>query len=100
MGGYLMFAHLGSACDFSRDAQCRYALSRHWSMNSGSFFLAEIRRMVSSFRPLGTLSSSISVTKPHLYSRSAKSRIVFRFEFIAFSQTQNQLWEPHCRAHP
>src|SRR5258708_1631071 len=45
-------------------------------MNSGSPFLLEIRRMGSSFRPLGTRSSSMSLMNPHLYSRSARSRIV------------------------
>src|SRR5215510_2035703 len=34
-------------------------------MNSGSSFLAEIRRITSSFSPLGILSSSTVVTKPH-----------------------------------
>src|SRR4051795_10987832 len=37
-------------------------------MNGGSFFLAEIRRMVSSFRPRGMTSDSMSVTNPYLYS--------------------------------
>src|SRR5579864_7497556 len=54
-------------------------------MNSGSFFLAEIRRMMSSFNPLGILSSSTSVTKPHLYSRPARSWMVFTSVLIAFS---------------
>src|SRR6516225_3045300 len=54
-------------------------------MNSGSFFLAEIRRIISSLSPFGTLSSSTEVTKPHWYSRSAKSRIALRLVLIAFS---------------
>src|SRR4051812_37292278 len=37
-------------------------------MNGGSFFLAEIRRTVSSFRPRGMTSDSMSVTNPYLYS--------------------------------
>src|SRR5690606_28788213 len=41
-------------------------------MNSGSFFLADNRRMVSSFRPFGIVTDSISVTKPAVYSRSRK----------------------------
>src|SRR6266496_694533 len=72
-----MLAHFGSAWAFSSDIQWRSALSRHSSMNCGSRFLAAISRTVSSFRPLGTLSDSTSETKPHLYSRSARSRIVF-----------------------
>ena len=52
-------------------------------LNAGSFFFAEISRMMSSFRPLGTRSSSISVMNPHLYSRSARSRIVSTFVLIA-----------------
>src|SRR5205085_9002747 len=87
MGGYLMFAHFGSACDRSNEAQWRYARSRHSSMNSGSFFLAEMIRIVSSLSPLGTLSSSSSVTKPHLYSRCARSLIVFRLVLIELSRS-------------
>src|SRR5438309_1532309 len=53
--------------------QCRNALSRQSSMNGGSSFLAEITRMTSSLSPLGTDSASMSVTKPHWYSRLASS---------------------------
>src|SRR5437763_15562379 len=56
--------------------QCLYALSRQSSMNFGSFFLADIVRTTSSLRPRGTVSASISVTKPYLYSRLASSSIV------------------------
>src|SRR5437773_5976271 len=56
-------------------SQCRYAFSRHSTINLGSFFLAEIRWMTSSFRPRGTVSASISVTNPCLYSRLASSAI-------------------------
>ena len=45
-------------------------------MNAGSFFLAEIRRMVSSFSPRGAASTSTSVTNPYLYSWLAKASIV------------------------
>src|SRR5262249_2093122 len=45
-------------------------------MNPGSPFFAEIVRMISSSRPGGTLSASIGVTKPYLYSRSARFLIV------------------------
>src|SRR5260370_36381703 len=45
-------------------------------MNLGSFFFSEIMRMTSSLRPRGTVSASISVTNPCLYSRLASSAIV------------------------
>src|SRR5438046_7784251 len=48
-------------------SQCRNALSRHASMNSGSSFFFEISRITSSFKPAGTTSDSMSVTKPYLY---------------------------------
>ena len=51
-------------------------------MNCGSFFFAEIRRMTSSLRPGGTESDSMSVTKPHLYSRLASSSTVRSSLFI------------------
>src|SRR5260370_1709698 len=73
MGPYLMLAHLGSASFFASFSQWRYAFRRHSKMNSGSFFLVEIRRMMSSFRPFGAASASILVTKPHLYSRSTRA---------------------------
>ena len=46
-------------------------------MNSGSFFLAEITRTTSSFSPGGSASASMSLTKPHLYSRVARASSVF-----------------------
>src|SRR5215467_12291956 len=49
-------------------SQWRYALSLHSSMNSGSFFFEDIRRMTSSLKPGATESVSISVTNPYLYS--------------------------------
>src|SRR5512138_1691231 len=45
-------------------------------MNSGSRFLAEIRRTTSSLSPLGTVSVSTSVTKPYLYSWFANASMV------------------------
>src|SRR5687767_13893580 len=54
-------------------SQCRYAERRHSSIQAGSFFLPEISRITSSERPGGTRSSSISVTKPYLYSFSVRS---------------------------
>src|SRR5215475_10390616 len=95
MDGYFTFAHFGLASAFSSAAQWRYALSRQSSMNWGSPFLAEIRRMMSSFKPLGTRSSSISVMNPHLYSRSARSRIVLTFVLIALFRTLDSELEPN-----
>src|SRR5262245_39432815 len=46
-------------------------------MNSGSFFLAEIAWTTSSVRPGGSASASMSLTKPHLYSRLARASSVF-----------------------
>src|SRR5437660_746001 len=48
-------------------SQLRYARSRHSSIQGGSPFFWEISRMTSSERPGGTVSDSISVTKPYLY---------------------------------
>src|SRR5512134_1980374 len=45
-------------------------------MNAGSFFLAEIVRTMSSFRPRGMDSDSMSVTKPYWYSLLASSWMV------------------------
>src|SRR5581483_9631941 len=66
-------------------------------MNCGSCFLAEMVRMISSFSPLGIRSASISVTKPHLYSCSARSRMVLTFVLIALSRTVRFQFEPGCR---
>jgi hypothetical protein len=38
--------------------------------------LAEIKRMISSFSPRGTVSVSMSVTNPYLYSRLTNSSVV------------------------
>src|SRR5712691_2236265 len=48
-------------------SQRRNASRRQSSIHSGSFFLAEMKRTVSSERPLGAFSDSISVTNPYLY---------------------------------
>src|SRR6476661_6456520 len=48
-------------------SQRRYASSRQASIHSGSFFLAEMKRTVSSDRPFGAFSDSMSVTNPYLY---------------------------------
>src|ERR1043165_8401147 len=72
-----MFAHLGSAWDFSSFSQWRYALRRQSSSHSGSVFFAEMVRMISSLRPGGIDSDSMSLTKPYLYSRSARISALF-----------------------
>src|SRR4051794_25622762 len=59
---------LGQLCGSLILTQPRKALSRHSSSHSGSPFLAEIKRIMSSFSPLGAASASMSVTKPYLYS--------------------------------
>src|SRR3990172_10575987 len=71
MGGLWTLCHVGTLIV----SQWRYAFSRHSSSHSGSFFFEEIRRMVSSFSPGGATSCSISVTKPHLYSRLTRASI-------------------------
>src|SRR3954449_8461816 len=44
-------------------------------MNAGSFFFAEMVRMMSSLRPGGTGSVSTSVTNPYAYSRLTSASI-------------------------
>ena len=51
-------------------------------MKLGSFFLAEIKRMISSLSPRGTVSASISVTNPYLYSWLTNSSVVFVAVFM------------------
>ena len=74
-------ARNSSRCPGSRSAGTRPAPSsaRAWSasagrrraatssIQSGSFFFAEMKRTVSSDRPFGALSDSISVSNPYLY---------------------------------
>jgi hypothetical protein len=48
--------------------QRRNALSRQSSSHSGSFFLAEMIRTVSSVSPAAIVSASMSVSKPAWYS--------------------------------
>ena len=61
-GGKCTLCHRGSVIV----CQTRNAFSRHSSSHSGSPFLAEMIRMMSSFSPGGTASASMSVTKPYL----------------------------------
>src|SRR6476619_6975243 len=56
--------------------QARNAFRRNSSSHSGSFFFAEIARTTSSLRPGGSVSDSMSVTKPYLYSRVASCSMV------------------------
>src|SRR5262252_3539660 len=67
-----MLPHLGSLIV----CQVRSAFSRHSSSHAGSCFLAEMSRTVSSVRPRGTASCSMSVTNPYLYSRPASCSMV------------------------
>jgi hypothetical protein len=62
------FAQVGSFSFSSIWRKRSSALRRQSSSHSGSRFFAEIRRTISAFRPGGTASSSMSVTKPYLYS--------------------------------
>src|ERR1043166_5143262 len=63
-------------------SQCRNALSRNSSIHSGSFFFSTMSRMVSSVKPRGITSDSISVTNPYLYSCLAKSSAVLISTFL------------------
>ena len=56
--------------------QARNAFRRNSSSHSGSLFFAEIARTTSSLRPGGSVSDSMSVTKPYLYSRVASCSMV------------------------
>src|SRR5271156_6841088 len=56
-------------------SQCRKAVSRHCSSQSGSPFFMLINRMVPSSSPGGAESASMSETKPYLYSRLARVSI-------------------------
>src|SRR5688572_24478229 len=64
MGPYVTFGQCGSVIVCQR----RNALSRHSSSHSGSLFLAEMMRTVSSDNPGGMVSASMSVSKPAWYS--------------------------------
>src|SRR3972149_3884894 len=70
MAGKSTLAHAGSAMV----GQWRKAFSRHARSHSGSSFLREIRRTMSSLRPLGAVSDSMSVMKPYLYFSAAIDR--------------------------
>src|SRR3546814_818597 len=78
--------------------QCRYAFRRHSSSHSGSAFLAEMKRTISSFRPLGAVSASMSVTKPYLYLSSA--RTCSTVSRLAAIQLLSCMHECFCRILP
>ena len=61
-GGKCTLCHFGSVMV----CQTRNAFRRQSSSHSGSPFLAEMMRMMSSFSPGGTASASMSVTNPYL----------------------------------
>src|SRR5262249_33853027 len=67
---------LGQRRGSSIVSQWRYAFKRNSSIQSGSFFFPEIKRMVSSLRPRGIVSDSMSVTQPYLYSRFVSISLV------------------------
>jgi hypothetical protein len=58
MRGNVTFGHQRGS---SMVSQCRYAFRRHCSIQSGSSFLAEIWRIMSSLNPGGKDSVSMSV---------------------------------------
>src|SRR5215203_7087849 len=64
MGPYVTLGQCGSVIVCQR----RNALRRHSSSHSGSFFLAEMIRTVSSDSPGAMVSASMSVSKPAWYS--------------------------------
>src|SRR3954464_9821717 len=64
MGPYVTLGQCGSFIVCQR----RNALSRQSSSHSGSFFLAEMIRTVSSVSPAAMVSASMSVSKPAWYS--------------------------------
>src|SRR5438309_3170476 len=72
----------------------KYARSRHSSIQGGSPFFWEISRMTSSERPGGTVSDSISVTKPYLYGWRTWASIPLLFgapEVLCASQVA-EIW--------
>src|SRR6266508_1827572 len=61
-------------------SQCRYAFKRQSSKNFGSFFFFEMRPMISSFRPGGADSRSMSVVW-----RGPSSGVVWRGQSIVLT---------------
>src|SRR5450432_1839305 len=72
MGGYLI---IGQACGSVIFSHWRYDFNRQSRSHCGSSFLWEMKRTISSLSPGGAESASMSVTKPHLYSRFASVSI-------------------------
>src|SRR5437762_2959133 len=83
-------AHSGS----SMPTHIRYALSRHSSIHSGSFFLAEMYRTVSSDSPLGANSCSMSEEKPHSYFLFAAASASAFLVAISATRTHAVRFEP------
>src|SRR5690349_22307862 len=72
IAGYVTFGQVGDVISF----QALKAFRRHSSSQAGSCLRSEIMRTMSSFRPRGTVSASIGVSNPYLYSRVASCSIV------------------------
>src|SRR3954469_3398253 len=75
-----MFGHFRGSSIVS---QLRKAFNRNSSIQSGSAFLAEINRTVSSLRPRGIVSASMSVVQPYLYSRFESISVVLIDFFLS-----------------
>src|SRR5436190_7233696 len=65
-------------------------------MKGGSFFLLEMRRMMSSLSPRGAASVSTSVTNPYWYSRPVRFSIVF----LSVLSVMSDLDRPRRDARP
>src|SRR5215207_1993890 len=90
-------------------SQCRYASRRHSSIHSGSLFFLEMKATISSDRPLGALSDSISVVKPYLYlstsiflmrSSVSKSAIVLLYISVVIPGLDPDIFLAVCRRWP
>src|SRR5690349_2768312 len=71
MGGYFTLLQCGSVIVNQR----RNAFNRQSRSHCGSCFFAEMKRTVSSLRPGGNVSASMSVVKPYWYSRLTSDSI-------------------------
>ena len=77
MGGIFKCPHEGC----SIPCHLRKASRRKSSSHCGSSFKAEMRRMISSFRPLGIKTCCTSVTNPSLYSWEVNSCMILSDSF-------------------
>src|SRR5262249_11310319 len=87
IGGKCRCAHFGGVTL----RQCRYADRRHSSSQSVSPFRAEMNRTTSSERPGGSVSDSMSVTKPARYSRRSRSSSVGVGDSLIRATYENRL---------